>query len=171
MPANALKAEPVAARQAEQWQFIAYRNSSATSKRTAPHSHLPLTVSPAAIRRDTWSVPASGPRRTPGALRFVSSFDARAVTQCDLVHGVPAPIGAGRLFAASADGEHDARRAACADDHVARGGRQCTKSHCRSGRSSPSMISSASPARTRKSSWSTSQWYMDIGSPGSSTTR
>ena len=30
MPANALNAEPVAARQREQWQFAAYRNASAT---------------------------------------------------------------------------------------------------------------------------------------------
>src|SRR5207342_3527696 len=50
-------------------------------------------------------------------------------------------------------------------------GGQCTKSHWRRGRSSPSMISSASPLSTRKSSWSSSQWYMDIGSPGSIATR
>jgi len=31
MPANALKADPVAARHREQWQFAAYRNASATS--------------------------------------------------------------------------------------------------------------------------------------------
>ena len=31
MPGNGLKAEPVAARQREQWQFAAYRNASATS--------------------------------------------------------------------------------------------------------------------------------------------
>jgi hypothetical protein len=31
MPANDLNAEPVAARHCEQWQFAAYRNSSATS--------------------------------------------------------------------------------------------------------------------------------------------
>src|SRR4051812_8692840 len=45
-------------------------------------------------------------------------------------------------------------------------GGQCTKSHCLSGRSSPSMISTPSPAMTRKSSWSASQWYMAIASPG-----
>ena len=48
-----------------------------------------------------------------------------------------------------------------------RGG-QWTKSHRRSGRSSPSITSSASPETTRKSSWSASQWYMPIDSPGSS---
>jgi hypothetical protein len=45
-------------------------------------------------------------------------------------------------------------------------GGQCTKSHVRSLRSSPSMMSIASPASTRKSSWSDSQWYIAIGSPG-----
>src|SRR5438128_3469822 len=50
-------------------------------------------------------------------------------------------------------------------------GGQCTKSHGRSGRSSPSTIRSASPESTRKSSWSASQWYIPIGSPGSSTMR
>jgi len=30
MPANALNADPVAARQREQWQFIAYAKASAT---------------------------------------------------------------------------------------------------------------------------------------------
>src|SRR3954453_8228426 len=44
-------------------------------------------------------------------------------------------------------------------------GGQWTKSHCRSGRSSPSMTSVASPERTRKSCWSDSQWYIAIGSP------
>ena len=48
-------------------------------------------------------------------------------------------------------------------------GGQCTKSHARSGRSSPSTINSASPASTRKSSWSASQWYIPIDSPGSRT--
>src|SRR5215207_6035266 len=48
---------------------------------------------------------------------------------------------------------------------------QCTKSHCRSGRSSPSTTSSASPESTRNSSWSASQWYMPMGSPGASTKR
>ena len=49
---NALKADPVPARQREQWQFIAYSKSSATRYSTVPHSHappsirrLPLTVS------------------------------------------------------------------------------------------------------------------------------
>ena len=50
-------------------------------------------------------------------------------------------------------------------------GGQWTKSHARSGRSSPSTISSASPASTRKSSWSSSQWYIAIASPGASVTR
>ena len=36
MPANGLNAEPVAARQREQWQFAAYPNSSATVYWTAP---------------------------------------------------------------------------------------------------------------------------------------
>jgi hypothetical protein len=31
MPANALNADPVAARQREQWQFNEYRNASSTS--------------------------------------------------------------------------------------------------------------------------------------------
>ena len=48
---------------------------------------------------------------------------------------------------------------------------QCTKSHCRRGRSSPSITRSASPASTRKSSWSASQWYIAIGSPGASRVR
>src|SRR5437588_21925 len=48
---------------------------------------------------------------------------------------------------------------------------QWTKSHWRSGRSSPSAMRSASPWRTRKSSWSASQWYIDIGLPGSRTNR
>ena len=46
---------------------------------------------------------------------------------------------------------------------------QWRRSHAFIGRSSPSTIASASPARTRKSSWSASQWYIDIGSPGPST--
>src|SRR6185503_3873105 len=50
-------------------------------------------------------------------------------------------------------------------------GGQWKKSHCRSGRSSSSTTSSASPERTRKSSWSASQWYIDIGSPGPRTKR
>jgi hypothetical protein len=45
-------------------------------------------------------------------------------------------------------------------------GGQCTKSHCRSVRSSPSMMRTGSPDNTRKSFWSASQWYMAIGSPG-----
>src|SRR5205814_2129436 len=48
-------------------------------------------------------------------------------------------------------------------------GGQCTKSHCRSGRSCPSTISVAVPERTRKSSWSLSQWDIDNGWPGPST--
>src|SRR5262245_41890558 len=50
-------------------------------------------------------------------------------------------------------------------------GGQCTKSHRRSARSWPSTISSAWPSSTRKSSWSGSQWYIPIGSPGPSTNR
>src|SRR5437764_618495 len=46
---------------------------------------------------------------------------------------------------------------------------QWTKSHCRSGRSSPSAISNASPCPTSKSSWSASQWHIDTGLPGPST--
>ena len=45
-------------------------------------------------------------------------------------------------------------------------GGQCTKSHCFSGRSWPSTISTPSPWRTRKSSASVSQWYVPDGSPG-----
>src|SRR5688572_11332259 len=44
MPAKGLNAEPVAARQREQWQFSAYRNWSATRYCTAPHSHLPSSI-------------------------------------------------------------------------------------------------------------------------------
>src|SRR5438105_2870809 len=50
-------------------------------------------------------------------------------------------------------------------------GGQCTKSHRCNGRSSPSISSSASPESTRKSSWSASQWYIPIGSPGPRTMR
>src|SRR4051794_11129196 len=50
-------------------------------------------------------------------------------------------------------------------------GGQWTKSQARSGRSSPSTISSASPTSTRKSSWSASQWYIAIVSPGAITLR
>ena len=50
----------------------------------------------------------------------------------------------------------------------AKGG-QWTKSHRRSARSWPSMISVAVPERTTKFSWSLSQWYIDIGWPGPST--
>src|SRR4249920_244822 len=44
MPANALNAEPVAARQREQWQLAAYRNASATRYPTVPHSHFPTST-------------------------------------------------------------------------------------------------------------------------------
>src|SRR4051794_30028419 len=47
-------------------------------------------------------------------------------------------------------------------------GGQCTKSHCFSGRSCSSMISTHSPASTKKSSWPDSAWYMPDGLPGSS---
>ena len=68
------------------------------------------------------------------------------------------------------DGEHDGRRLSGSDDDVLRAGtEQCTKSHVRNGRSSPSTSSTASPESTRKSSWSASQWYIPIGSPGPST--
>src|SRR5215211_4322008 len=50
-------------------------------------------------------------------------------------------------------------------------GGQCTKSHCLNGRSSPSTIRSASPESTRKASVSVSQWYIELGSPGSRTAR
>ena len=45
-------------------------------------------------------------------------------------------------------------------------GGQCTKSHCRNGRSWPSTISSVSPESTRNASVSVSQWYIELGSPG-----
>src|SRR6266516_2943883 len=48
-------------------------------------------------------------------------------------------------------------------------GGQCTKSHARSGRSSPSTRSKHSPARTRKSSCFDSARYIPLGLPGSST--
>jgi hypothetical protein len=52
-------------------------------------------------------------------------------------------------------------------------GGRCTKSHCRSCRSCPSMMNSGSPARTRKFSWSCSPWYRRTahrvtGAPGHS---
>ena len=46
---------------------------------------------------------------------------------------------------------------------------QWTKSQARSRRSSPSISSRHSPESTRKSSWSSSPWYMQAGWPGSST--
>src|ERR1035437_843313 len=46
---------------------------------------------------------------------------------------------------------------------------QCTKSHARRRRSTPAINSRHSPARTRKSSWPDSAWYMPVGLPGSST--
>ena len=49
-------------------------------------------------------------------------------------------------------------------------GGQWTKSHCFSGRSSPSITSTHSPETTRKSSWAHSPWYMQFGSPGRRTT-
>src|SRR3954452_18104744 len=53
IPANGLNAEPVEARQFEQWQFTAYLNSSATRYRTAPHSHFPFSNdSPGSGRRN-----------------------------------------------------------------------------------------------------------------------
>src|SRR5919204_10549 len=50
-------------------------------------------------------------------------------------------------------------------------GGKWTKSQARRGRSSSSTMSRASPLSTRKSSWSASQWYIDIGSPGPRTKR
>ena len=47
MPANGLNAEPVVRRQFEQWQFMAYKNSSATAYCTAPHMHFPASLRPA----------------------------------------------------------------------------------------------------------------------------
>src|SRR4051812_32928996 len=44
MPPNGWTALQGAARQREQWQFAAYRNASAASWRTAPHSHPPRRV-------------------------------------------------------------------------------------------------------------------------------
>ena len=44
-----------------------------------------------------------------------------------------------------------------------------TKSHCRNGRSWPSMTRSASPEITKNASASVSQWYCELGSPGSRT--
>jgi hypothetical protein len=41
MPANALEADPLEARQSGQSQYPAYRNSSAIDTRTAPHKHFP----------------------------------------------------------------------------------------------------------------------------------
>ena len=48
-------------------------------------------------------------------------------------------------------------------------GATCTKSHARSGRSSPSSSSRHSPPRTRKSSCAASEWYFAFGWPGRST--
>src|SRR6478752_2438911 len=44
MPAKALNAVPVEARQREQWQFAEYRNASVTSYRTAPQAHEPASL-------------------------------------------------------------------------------------------------------------------------------
>jgi hypothetical protein len=44
MPASDLKADPVEARQREQWQFHAYSNSSGTRYRTAPHQQPPRSI-------------------------------------------------------------------------------------------------------------------------------
>ena len=87
--------------------------------------------------------------RDLGVVRLL--LDADAVAKRSLVHRVPAP---GLVIAVltRADGENDARSLACPDDHVVHLGGAMDKSHWRSGRSSPSAISSASPARTRKSS-------------------
>src|SRR5690349_5535501 len=41
IPPNGLNADPVPARQFEQWQLSAYENASATSYSTAPHSQRP----------------------------------------------------------------------------------------------------------------------------------
>jgi hypothetical protein len=44
IPANGLNAEPVDARQCEQWQLLAYSNSSGTVNVTAPQSQPPLSL-------------------------------------------------------------------------------------------------------------------------------
>ena len=86
------------------------------------------------------------------------------------VHRVAAPVGAcgevARAEARIAQCDSPAPTITC----FAPAG-QCTKSHRRNGRSTPSITSTASPARTRKSSWSASQWYIAMGSPGPSTCR
>jgi hypothetical protein len=90
------------------------------------------------------------------------------VAKRSLVDRVAAPVLAARPIARS-DGDDHARLVACADDDVLRLRRAMDEVPCPQTRSSPSTISSASPETTRKSSWSASQWYIAMGSPGPST--
>ena len=95
-----------------------------------------------------------------GGVRLVRDgrllLDTGTVAKGDLVDRVAPPVGA-VLVLPRADGDDDAGPVPAPTIVCLALGGQCTKSHCRSGRSSPSMIRSASPATTRKSSWSASQ--------------
>ena len=96
-------------------------------------------------------------------------LDSGTVALRGLIHGIGAtPVP--RAVAAS-DGEYRARPVSAPMTTMVGARRAMQESHCRNGRSSPSTMASASPARTRKSSWSFSRWYIAIGSPGPRTVR